>query len=109
MTHVIAVLSAVVALVLCWLIVTQKYRFPLLMEAGMALVMVGFLSLADSFHTGTECAHEAVLARWGIVGVGTFMIIVSAAITNRMRKPAKKGHFPEIDRRDYHHINGGKR
>lgn len=60
---------------LCWLIVTKRWRFPLLFDFGLALLVLGIL--ANGYHLMND--SDANLRAWVVAGVGAALMLISYA------------------------------
>jgi hypothetical protein len=64
-----------VAGLLGWLIVTERWRFPLLFDFGLALLVLGIL--ANGYHLLND--SDANLRAWVVAGVGAALMLISYA------------------------------
>ncbi len=102
------VLGALVALVVC-LMLTKRFQFPLLTDFGMGMVALGALGAIDSIVTGWSCSDEAIALRWGLLGGGMLLVLLSISLRLRRRRGRRLADVVVIDPNDMRHISGGKR
>lgn len=106
MTNVAAafLMGLIVALVM--LILTKKYRFPLLMDLGMGMVALGLVGAVDSLLTDTACTAHALAARWGLVGGGLFVMFVSLSMRLSKSKGRRKTDIVTLSPEDMVKVRG---
>ena len=105
MTVLFSVLASGAALALLWLVSTRRITFPLLFDAGLSLMVLGLIALADSV-----LMREAISAAGsGLVGGGVVMLLLSyARQTRKYNREHRYGTPREIDGREMHRVTGGK-
>lgn len=72
---ILGVAFCAIAIFLGWLIVTERWRFPLLFECGLA--MLGFGILANGYHILSD--SDPNLNAWIVAGTGAFLMLASYA------------------------------
>lgn len=72
---ILGVAFCAIAIFLGWLVVTERWRFPLLFECGLAILGLGIL--VNGYHILSD--SDANLRAWVVAGVGAFLMLVSYA------------------------------
>jgi hypothetical protein len=86
MIYILVALLALVAALLGWLVVTKRWRFPLLFDFGMALLSLGILANGLRMLGG----DEPNLRAWAAAGTGAALMLISYFRESR-RKPELGG------------------
>lgn len=70
----------VVVIILVGLILTKRYNFPLMTDLGMGMIAIGLVGAIDAILSDEICTVSAMAMRWGLVGGGLFVMLISVSI-----------------------------
>jgi len=88
--YALAAVLLAVSILLAWLVVTKRLVFPLMFEAGMAMLAFGIA--ANGLRVLVN--DEPNLRAWALAGVGAALMLVSY-----FRESRRKDHLGPIGRR----------
>jgi len=94
MIYVFGAILLAVALFLVWLIATERWKFPLLFDCGLALLVFGIAA------NGIQLASDEApnLRAWVVAASGA--VLMAWSYLRKMR------YLKRIDRSKLHHIDG---
>lgn len=105
--NILLVLCAVLGAFLTWLVVTDKIKLPIMVDFGVAAIVMGMVVWADTYSV-----YGDLISFWGLamIAVGGLLLIASQLRQKTLRKKAHRKDDPkEIDGRHFQRIHGGKR
>lgn len=93
MTYALGAILLAAALFLTWLIVTRRWQFPLLFDAGLTLLVLGIS--ANGIHLLSD--SEPNLRAWLVAGAGAVVMLTSYARQAMRWNRESRRELREID------------
>lgn len=106
MTNLAAYGLMAVVVILVALIMTKRYNFPLMTDFGMGMVAVGLIGAIDSMLSDAACTASAVAIRWGLVGGGLFVMLLSVTMRISKSKGRRSTDIVRLTEEEMAHVRG---
>jgi hypothetical protein len=102
-------LLGAVGILLVVFVWSDRWRFPLLADFGMAAIALGMFCGAAAISSGAECSSQALHGIWSLIGIGVLLVMLSWRLKVReQRERAHRRSDPKtVDYTALRNVRGG--